>query len=372
MAYTATDHALMAKALRLARQGLYTTAPNPRVGCVIAQGAQVIAEGAHHQAGGPHAEIHALQQAGSQAQGATAYVTLEPCSHHGRTPPCADALIAAGITRVVVAMQDPNPQVSGQGITRLRQAGMTVQVGLREAEARALNPGFIQRMEQGRPWVRLKLAVSLDGRTALANGDSQWITGEAARHDVQYWRARACALLSGSGTVLADNPRLDMRLNAEQLGISPEQLRQPLRVILDSQLRTPPDARLFASPAPVSLCHSANADPGRAKALSAQAQLAVMPLCAGGIDLLAVMQHLARQQINEVHVEAGGVLAGALLREQLCDELLLYMAPHLLGSSARPLADFTLTRMDQRLSLQWQDLRLVGQDLRLIARPVYA
>lgn len=349
---------MMARALALAERGLWTTDPNPRVGCVIADGERVIAEGWHERAGGPHAEAMALAAAGSEARGATAYVTLEPCSHHGRTPPCADALIAAGVKRVHYALGDPNPRVSGGGIARLAAAGVEVAAGPCGAEARALNRGFLSRMERGRPWLRLKLAASLDGRTALADGASRWITGDAARADVQQLRARASAVLTGAGTVLADDPRLDLRL--------PGASRQPLRVVLDTQLRTPVNARLLLPPGEALLL-TASGDADRRRALAAAgARIERVPAAPGGLDLAAVMRQLAVLEVNELQAECGATLAGALLTAGLVDELVLYLAPTLLGDEARPLARLPrLAGLGERLRLAVTDLRPVGDDLRI-------
>ncbi|BCK86810.1 riboflavin biosynthesis protein RibD [Sideroxyarcus emersonii] len=355
----AADSQWMARALRLAERGLCSTSPNPRVGCVLVKEGKSIGEGWHVRAGEPHAEVHALRAAGAAARGATAYVTLEPCSHHGRTPPCADALIAAGIRRVVVAMQDPNPLVAGQGLDKLRAAGIAVECGLMEAAARELNIGFISRMTRGMPWVRSKIAASLDGRTALANGVSKWITGEAARRDVQHWRARSCAVLTGSGTVRADDPRLDVR--EVEVG------RQPLRVVLDSSLHIAPEARVLRGGP--TLVYTAIPDAARHQALQAVgAEVALLTGERGRVDLAAVLQDLARRGINEVLVEAGRTLNGALLEAGLVDELVLYLAPKLLGDAARGLAELgALTQLQQGTDLKWQDVRQVGDDLRIIA-----
>lgn len=356
----AVDSLWMAQALRLAELGLYTTSPNPRVGCVLVQGDKIVGEGWHVRAGEPHAEVHALRAAGVAARGATAYVTLEPCSHFGRTPPCADALIAAGVKRVVVAMQDPNPLVAGKGIARLRAAGIAVESCLMETAARELNAGFIARMTRGIPWVRSKIAASLDGRTALANGTSKWITGEAARSDVQHWRARSCAVLTGSGTVLADDPQLNVRAN--------DAARQPLRVVLDSELRTPPQARILQNGK--TLIYTVVTDVAKRQALEAcGAEVAVLTGADGKVDLHGVMCDLAKRGMNEVLVEAGRTLNGALLKAGLVDELVLYLAPQFLGDAARGLADIgELTQLRQRVALEWNDVRQVGPDLRIIAK----
>jgi len=347
----------MAQALRLAERGLYTTSPNPRVGCVLVRDGNVVGEGWHERAGEPHAEIHALHAAGEAALGATAYVTLEPCSHHGRTPPCADALIQAGVARVVVAVQDPNPQVAGQGIAKLRAAGIAVECGLMEAAARDLNIGFFARMTRGTPWLRSKIAMSLDGRTALANGVSQWITGEAARQDVQHWRARSCAVLTGIGTVLADDPQLNVREVATT--------RQPLRVVVDSQLHIPPNARLLQQHGVV--VYTATPDAQKIAALEqAGARVVVLPDTSGRVDLNAALRDLAASGCNEVLVEAGSNLNGALLQAGLVDELVLYLAPQLLGDMARGMARLgELATLDQCVQLEWKDVRQVGNDLRI-------
>ncbi len=357
----ADDHRHMAQALALAARGLYTTDPNPRVGCVLVNGGQVVGEGWHARAGEAHAEIHALMAAGPRARGATAYVSLEPCCHHGRTPPCTEALVEAGVARVVAAMSDPNPRVGGQGLARLAAAGIAVSSGVLEAEARALNPGFVMRMRQDRPFVRCKLAMSLDGRTALASGESRWITGEAARRDVHRLRARSSAVMTGVGTVLADDPALTARLDDEAL-------IQPLRVVLDSRLRTPPGARILASPGRTLLVAASPtpADPRRALE-AAGARILESPAGADGRPALpAVLAELGRREINEVHLECGARLAGAALAAGLVDELVLYVAPLLLGDAARGLFHLPgLKRMSQRVELQLLELRAVGRDWRL-------
>jgi diaminohydroxyphosphoribosylaminopyrimidine deaminase/5-amino-6-(5-phosphoribosylamino)uracil reductase len=357
--FSAADHAHMARALQLAARGLYTTSPNPRVGCVIVRDGHVVGEGWHERAGTPHAEVHALLAAGDAARGATAYVTLEPCSHHGRTPPCAEALVNAGVGRVVAAMTDPNPLVAGGGISMLTLAGIEAEVGLMEVEARALNPGFISRMTRGRPWVRLKTASTLDGKTALANGASQWITGEAARADVQRLRARACAILTGSGTVLADNPRMNVR----DFDIG----RQPLRVIVDSALRTPKDAAIL--PALVA-CH--HAEPGvRAALEQAGAEVIELSAADGRVDLVALLTLLAQRGINELHVEAGAALNGALLSAGLVDEWVAYMAPLAVGDVARGLfSQPALSSLADAARFKFTDVRQIGGDLRLTLLPV--
>jgi diaminohydroxyphosphoribosylaminopyrimidine deaminase/5-amino-6-(5-phosphoribosylamino)uracil reductase len=360
--FGASDHACMAQALRLAERGLYTTQPNPRVGCVIAQDDEVVGTGFHRRAGEPHAEVHALREAGARARGATAYVTLEPCAHHGRTPPCAEALIAAGVARVVVAAEDPFPQVDGRGMARLRAAGIAVDVGLMREAARELNIGFFSRIERGRPFVRVKLAMSLDGRTALGNGESKWITGEAARADVQRWRARSSAILSGSGTVLADNPRLTVRLPQD------EEFTPPLRVLLDRQLRIPAGSHVLDGSTPTLLLHGAT-ESGADNRFERVERMTVATRN-DAFDLRAALALLAGRGCNEVHVEAGPTLCGALFAAGLADELLLYVAPLLLGDSARPLLHLpTLSDMARRWQLQVIDQRQFGADWRLQLRP---
>ena len=356
---SAEDSVWMAQALQLAERGLYTTSPNPRVGCVLVKQGKLLGEGWHQRAGEPHAEVYALRAAGESARGATAYVTLEPCSHHGRTPPCADALIAAGIARVVVAMQDPNPQVGGQGLARLRAAGISVECGLMEASAQALNAGFVMRMTRGLPLLRSKIAMSLDGRTALHNGASQWITGSAARRDGHHWRARSCAVLTGIGTVLADDAQLSVREVATT--------RQPLRVVLDSTLKLPLDARILQGGNV--LIYTASRDAQKIAAVeNAGAQVAVLQAGNGQVDLRACVQDLAARGCNEILVEAGQRLNGALLQQGLVDELLLYLAPQLLGDMARGMAQLgEFTSLEQRIELAWQDVRQVGGDLRIHA-----
>jgi diaminohydroxyphosphoribosylaminopyrimidine deaminase/5-amino-6-(5-phosphoribosylamino)uracil reductase len=358
--YSAADHAHMARALCLAERGLLTTAPNPRVGCVIVNDGVTVGEGWHERAGEPHAEVYALCAAGDKARGATAYVTLEPCSHHGRTPPCANALIDAGVARVVAAMTDPNPQVAGQGIQLLTLAGIRAEVGLMETEARELNIGFVSRMTRHRPWLRLKTAASLDGRTALANGVAQWITGTAARSDVQRWRARACVILTGVGTVRADDPQMNVR----ELDTS----RQPLRVVVDSQLNTPPGARILG---PGTLVVGVADDPARRALLEARgAEVACLPSSTGRVDLPLLLAELARRGCNEVHAEAGATLNGALLRAGLVDEWLAYLAPMAMGNPARGLFDVPeLTDMAHCPRFKTHDLRQLGADIRLTLRP---
>ncbi len=364
MSFTAADHRAMAQALQLAERGLWTTSPNPRVGCVlVAPSGEVVGAGWHEKAGGPHAEVHALRAAGERARGATAYVTLEPCSHHGRTPPCAEALIAAGVARVVAAMHDPNPLVAGRGLALLQAAGIETACGLLENEARELNIGFVARMTRGRPWLRLKAAASLDGKTALNNGASQWITGPDARRDGQRWRARACAILTGIGTVRDDDPQLNVR--------EVDTPRQPLRVIVDSRLETPLGARILRGGGPV-LVAGAVADAAKMAALRAVgAEVAILPNAEGKVDLAELLAELGRRGVNEIHAEAGFKLNGSLLRAGLVDELLLYLAPCLLGHAAAGLFNLPeLERLDGKQALQIHDLRQVGTDIRLLARPL--
>ncbi|WP_315389407.1 bifunctional diaminohydroxyphosphoribosylaminopyrimidine deaminase/5-amino-6-(5-phosphoribosylamino)uracil reductase RibD [uncultured Stenotrophomonas sp.] len=356
--FTTLDHLHMARALRLAERGRFTTRPNPVVGCVIAHDDRVVGEGWHQRTGGPHAEVFALRQAGAEARGATAYVTLEPCAHHGRTPPCALALIEAGVSRVVAAMRDPFPKVDGGGFNLLREAGIAVAEGLMAAQARELNLGFLSRFERGRPWLRVKLAASLDGRTAMADGTSKWITGDAAREDVQRWRARAGAILTGADTVLADDPQLTVRL------VDTEVI-PPLRVVLDSRLRSLECARVREGGAPTLYLHDASVSAPDA----ADAEFASVPSVDGRLDLTAVLALLADRGINEVHTEAGATLSGALLAGGWVDELLLYQAPTLLGEHGRPLlGGLGIHAMEQQRRLRVVDQRQVGQDLRLLLR----
>ena len=365
--FTDFDRLAMQRALTLAERGLATTDPNPRVGCVIARQDRIVAEGWHERTGEAHAEVLALRAAGEQAAGASVYVTLEPCSHHGRTPPCVTALIGARVARVVYACDDPNPRVNGAGARALRAAGITVESGLLEGPARELNVGFMKRMQSGRPWLRLKLAMSLDGRSALASGQSQWLSGEAARADVQLWRARSSAVMTGIGTVLADDPRLNVRVSA-----GPEAQRQPLRVVLDSQLRTPPTARLFSTGGEVLILTAHTApEAARAAALAARgARVEPLPAVAGRPSLPAVLERLAELEVNELQVEAGPTLAGELVRQSLVDELLLYVAPKLLGDRARPLLALLEPReLNDARAFTLVDSVQVGEDVRLRLRP---
>ncbi|MEB0076593.1 bifunctional diaminohydroxyphosphoribosylaminopyrimidine deaminase/5-amino-6-(5-phosphoribosylamino)uracil reductase RibD [Pseudomonas sp. CCI3.2] len=366
----ALDRHYMARALELARNGIYTAHPNPRVGCVIVRDGQVVGEGWHIRAGEPHAEVYALRQAGDKANGATVYVTLEPCSHHGRTPPCADALVNAGVARVVAAMQDPNPDVAGKGLLRLMTAGIAVQSGVLESDARALNKGFLKRMEHGLPYVRVKLAMSLDGRTAMASGESKWITGPAARSAVQRLRAQSSVVLTGADTVLADGARLTVR--PDELGLDPELTalaltRPPLRVLVDGRLRVPLDAPFFqAGNTLVVTCAAASA---RERYLAEGHELLALANSAGQVDLHKMMVELAARGVNDVLIETGPGLAGAFTRLGLVDEFQIFVAGKFLGSSARPLLDLPLAKMSEALELKIIEMRAVGDDWRVIAVP---
>ncbi|BAO64822.1 bifunctional diaminohydroxyphosphoribosylaminopyrimidine deaminase/5-amino-6-(5-phosphoribosylamino)uracil reductase RibD [Pseudomonas protegens] len=361
------DAHYMARALELARKGRYSTHPNPRVGCVVVRDGQVVGEGWHVRAGEPHAEVHALRAAGELARGATAYVTLEPCSHHGRTPPCADALVNAGVARVVAAMQDPNPEVAGRGLQRLAQAGIDTYSGVLEAEARSINKGFLKRMEHGLPYVRVKLAMSLDGRTAMASGESQWITGPAARSAVQRLRAESSVVLTGADTVLADDARLTVR--AAELGLDPEQTalamsRPPLRVLIDGRLRVPLDAPFFkAGPALVATCAAVEEQYANGP------ECLIVPGPDGQVDLRRLLLELAARGVNEVLVEAGPRLAGAFAQQGLVDEYQIFVAGKFLGSSARPLLDWPLAHMHEAPLLKIIEMRAVGDDWRVTAIP---
>ena len=364
------DTRMMARALQLARRGVYSAMPNPHVGCVLVKDGHVIGEGFTQPAGGNHAEIEALRRADDTA-GATAYVSLEPCSHQGKTGPCADALIKAGISRVVAAMQDPNPLVGGQGLEKLRSAGIEVTCGLLETEARQVIPGFIERMQRGRGRVRAKLAMSLDGRTAMASGESQWITGPAARQDVQRLRAMSCAIVTGVGTVLADDCALTVR--EDELGLPAPAAAlaaacQPLRVVMDSNLQTPASAKILDGSVPTLLCHDETSEVPSAIVATGVNRLA---LARGdkGLDLTAMLDYLSARQCNEILVESGPRLAGALLQAGLLDELIVYMAPALLGDRARPLLQLPLDHMADKVPLQVEDVRRVGQDWRFTVLP---
>ncbi|MDA1117438.1 MAG: bifunctional diaminohydroxyphosphoribosylaminopyrimidine deaminase/5-amino-6-(5-phosphoribosylamino)uracil reductase RibD [Proteobacteria bacterium] len=343
----------MQRALALAEKGLYTATPNPRVGCVLVKGEKVVGEGWHEKVGGPHAEARALVQASAGAKGATAYITLEPCNHYGKTPPCAEAVIKAGLLRVVAAMRDPNPQ-SKKGGDAISAAGIAFESGLMEEEARELNIGFVSRMTRGRPWVRMKIAASLDGRTALANGKSQWITGAEARKDGHRWRARACAIATGAGTVRADDPRLTVR--------DVETPRQPLRVVIDSHVETPPQARVLqGEKALVFAAVSGKNLPN--------AEIVVLPDAGGKVDLKKMLEELARRGVNELHVEGGFKLNGSLVRAGCVDEFLIYLNPSLLGDSAQGMVNLQeMTGLDQRIALKLRSVDRIGDDLRLVAR----
>lgn len=351
------DETFMRQAISLAKRGLYTTTPNPRVGCVLVKEGRVVGEGFHERAGDKHAEIDALNHAGREAKGASAYVTLEPCNHQGRTGACSEALIAAGVSEVIFGMEDPNPLVAGSGLRRLAEAGIKVRGPVCESECRALNPGFIKLMEKGLPWVRCKMAMSLDGRTAMANGESQWITGDAARDDVQHWRAQSCAIVTGVGTIKADNPSMNVR--AERFGVEP---RQPLRVVVDSHLRMDPAAQLFKTPGRCAIATCALKRPW-----DWPAEIWGMPSQGGRVDLHALLTKLAKELCNEVMVEAGAQLAGAFVQQGLVDELIVYMAPKLMGSEARPLFNLPLEAMSQALNVQVQSVTPLGNDWCFVA-----
>jgi diaminohydroxyphosphoribosylaminopyrimidine deaminase/5-amino-6-(5-phosphoribosylamino)uracil reductase len=358
--FTTADHEFMGQALELAGRGLYTTTPNPRVGCVIVGNGVVVGTGWHEKAGMPHAEALALKAAGTRSRGATLYVNLEPCSHHGRTPPCVDAIIDAGVERVVAAMQDPNPKVAGAGFARLRAAGIAVEHGLMEGEARELNFGFFERMTRGRPWVRMKIAASLDGRTALANGKSQWITGEAARADGHRWRARACAILTGFGTVRDDDPQLNVR------GVDTP--RQPLKIVVDSKFETPPSARLLKDGKTL-VVGAANEERKIAALKAAGAEAITIRNDQGKVELFKLMEELARRELNEIHVEAGTKLNGSLLQAGVVDELLVYLAPSVIGDSGRGMFHLPeLTELSRSTPLKIREVERVGEDLRILAR----
>ncbi|MDM2736440.1 bifunctional diaminohydroxyphosphoribosylaminopyrimidine deaminase/5-amino-6-(5-phosphoribosylamino)uracil reductase RibD [Citrobacter sp. Ct235] len=364
------DELYMARALKLAQRGRFTTHPNPNVGCVIVNQGEVVGEGYHHRAGEPHAEVHALRMAGEKAKGATAYVTLEPCSHHGRTPPCCDALIAAGVSRVVAAMQDPNPQVAGRGLYRLQQAGIEVSHGLMMSEVEALNKGFLKRMRTGFPYVQLKLGASLDGRTAMASGESQWITSPQARRDVQRLRAQSHAILTSSATVLADDPQLTVRWSelgeATQAVYPQDALRQPVRMVIDSQNRVTPEHRLVQQPGETWIARTK--EDGRAWPDSVRTIM--VPEHNGHLDLVVLMMLLGKQQINSLWVEAGPTLAGALLQAGVVDELIVYLAPTLLGSDARGLCVLPgLEKLADAPHFKFNEIRQVGPDVCLHLTP---
>jgi diaminohydroxyphosphoribosylaminopyrimidine deaminase/5-amino-6-(5-phosphoribosylamino)uracil reductase len=358
--FSSDDHAYMSQALQLAEKGLYSTSPNPRVGCVIVRDGKIAGSGWHVQTGQPHAEINALNIAGGAAQGATVYLTLEPCSHYGRTHPCAEALIRAKVAKVIIAMQDPNPLVAGKGASLLKQSGINVLVGLMGEWAKDLNVGFVSRMINNRPWVRMKIAASLDGKTALNNGVSQWITGEAARHDGHRFRARSCAVLTGIGTVLEDDPQLSVRFI--------ETSRQPLRIIIDSQLKIPTTAKVLRGEGELIFTTTDNKE--RISALKeAGARPIILPSEKGKIDLAGLMQILADFEINELLVEAGNRLSSAFIREGLVDELIIYLAPHLIGNRAMGMLQLPeLTDLSEKYNLKIKDLRMVGEDIRIMSR----
>ncbi len=360
MVQTAADNGYMSRALQLARKGFYTTDPNPRVGCVIVKDGDVVGEGWHERTGEPHAEVHALRAAGDKAAGATVYVTLEPCCHHGKTPPCSEALIKAKVARVVVAMQDPHSRVAGKGLQQLRDAGIEVEVGVLESQSQALNPGFIRRMQTGRPYVRNKLAMSLDGRTAMASGESKWITSDAAREDVHRLRARSSAIVTGVGTVLADDPSMTVRLE----GIE----RQPLRVVVDTHLSMPVTARMLQQPGRTLVMTCSDDEAAREALEHAGAGVIVLPFCSDTVDMLAVLDTLGEMEVNEVLVESGATLSGAMLQAGLIDELVIYMAPILMGDGARGLFRLpALQNMEQKIGLEITDIRAVGKDWRISA-----
>jgi len=361
----ADDFRYMAQAIRLANRGLFTADPNPRVGCVLVNKNEIVGQGWHERAGEAHAEIVALHDAGDAAQGATAYVSFEPCCHHGKTPPCSEALIKAGVARVVVAMEDPNPQVAGKGVSQLREAGINVEAGVMTAQAETLNPGFIQRMRHGRPFVRCKMAMSLDGRTAMASGESQWITGESARLDVHKLRARSSAIVTGVGTVLADDPSLNARLENEEI-------LQPARIVLDSQLRMPVDARMLSLPGRTIICTTAEAVQNNEEKIeklkAVGAELVQLHKENDKISLPALLMFLNAENFNEVLLETGATLSGAFMQAGLIDELIIYMAPMLMGDAARSLVSLPgISKMSDAHNLEINDVTAVGKDWRITA-----
>ncbi|WP_372831081.1 bifunctional diaminohydroxyphosphoribosylaminopyrimidine deaminase/5-amino-6-(5-phosphoribosylamino)uracil reductase RibD [Pontibacterium sp.] len=371
--FSEQDRCWMARAIQLAAKGRYTTHPNPRVGCVLVRDGDIVGEGFHVRAGEGHAEVNALRMAGDRAVGATAYVTLEPCSHHGKTPPCAEALVQARVARVVSAMVDPNPQVAGRGIKRLRNAGIEASSGLLETEAKALNPGFIKRMEQGLPYIRVKTASSLDGRTAMQSGESQWITGAAARSDVQRLRAQSSVIVTGVDSILHDDSSLTVRADELQLDNAAEIVqKQPLRVVLDSQLRMPLNAKILRQPGRT-LIATVSHDAGKTGALiQAGAEVVQLSAVQGHVSIQALLEHLVvAEQCNELLVETGAKLAGAFIRAGVVDELVVYQAMTLMGSDARPMYALPYAKMDEQIRLQLLDSRMLGDDLRLSLRPVY-
>ncbi|MCK4587686.1 MAG: bifunctional diaminohydroxyphosphoribosylaminopyrimidine deaminase/5-amino-6-(5-phosphoribosylamino)uracil reductase RibD [Gammaproteobacteria bacterium] len=366
----ADDFRYMAQAIRLANRGLFTADPNPRVGCVLVNKNEIVGQGWHERAGEAHAEIMALREAGAAAEGATAYVSLEPCCHHGKTPPCSEALIKAGVARIVVAMEDPNPQVAGKGVSQLREADIDIETGVMTAQAEILNPGFIQRMRHGRPFVRCKMAMSLDGRTAMASGESQWITGESARMDVHKLRARSSAIVTGVDTVLADDPSMNARLENEKI-------LQPVRVVLDSQLRMPVDARMLSLPGRTIVCTTAKAvqknEEKIEKLKAAGAELVQLHKENNKISLPALLMFLSAENFNEVLLETGATLSGAFMQAGLVDELVIYMAPLLMGDSARGLFSLpNISQMSEVGNLEITDVRSIGKDWRIISKPKIA
>lgn len=372
MKFTSQDHQMMQKAILLAKQGIYTTAPNPNVGCVLVKDGQIIGEGAHLKAGEPHAEVHALRQAGENAKGSTAYVTLEPCSHYGRTPPCAEGLINAGVSKVICAMVDPNPQVAGRGLAMLNAAGIETESGLLEADSRALNPSFLQRMESGKPFVQLKMAASLDGKTALENGVSQWITSKEARQDVQRYRAQSGAILSTSKTVIEDNASLNVRWEdlpaSIQKSYSKEALRQPLRIILDRQHQLTSELKLFSTEGEVATVSSQYSHSMTDQAHHIHCNVATD----GQLILPEVIDKIAQEyNVNHIWVEAGATLAASMIKANLVDELIIYLAPKLMGADGRSLLNLVgLKAMSEAIDLDITDVRMVGKDIRITAKIV--
>ena len=371
MNFSIIDREMMSQALKLAAKGRFTTSPNPTVGCVIVADGKIVGQGFTRPAGGNHAEIEALETArDTDTTGATAYVSLEPCSHQGKTGPCVDALIAAGIARVVIACEDPNPQVAGSGIEKLQAAGIQVESGLLEDQARDINKGFIKRHEQGTPWVLVKMAASLDGRTAMASGQSQWITTPPARQDVQRLRAASCAIITGIGTQLMDDPSLTVRITHEELGVE-DSLQQPLRVVVDSKLQMAATARMFEQPGPT-LIATLDGESQREKSqalIDAGAEVVFLPAIGEHIDLQALLVELAARGCNQVMVEAGAGLAGAFIAEGLLDELVCYWAPKLFGNDARPMFNLPIRTIDAHLALSVKDMRMIGEDIRVTLYP---
>ena len=371
MNFSIIDREMMSQALKLAAKGRFTTSPNPTVGCVIVADGKIVGQGFTRPAGGNHAEIEALETArDTDITGATAYVSLEPCSHQGKTGPCVDALIAAGIARVVIACEDPNPQVAGSGIEKLQAAGIQVESGLLEDQARDINKGFIKRHEQGTPWVLVKMAASLDGRTAMASGQSQWITTPPARQDVQRLRAASCAIITGIGTQLMDDPSLTVRITHEELGVE-DSLQQPLRVVVDSKLQMAATARMFEQPGPT-LIATLDGESQREKSqalIDAGAEVVFLPAIGEHVDLQALLVELAARGCNQVMVEAGAGLAGAFIAEGLLDELVCYWAPKLFGNDARPMFNLPIRTIDAHLALSVKDMRMIGEDIRVTLYP---